>query len=492
LAFAQERDLIKEEFMIKRISIIVLVTFLFTQQIYAEQVKFVIVHTNDVHSYVEGADNKGGILRLATYLKDIRSKESRDSNSSVLYLDSGDYLSGSLVSFVDKGHFVMWAARYFLKPAAIAVGNHEFDFGRENLNTQINKTGIPLLACNLEPENGRNLLTPYIVRMYNGIKVGIISVTLKDIQFGLNYFSPVDRLKRAIKELEEDVEIIIVISHLGYNLKNGASDIVLAESVDGIDFLFGAHTHEYVNEKINNTYVFQAGNYAEKAGKLEFYYDKNKKEIDKDSIRHTFIDLTKNVEEHKLLKAQYVKYKKKHLDKYFEPAINVNGDELNSRHKLSVFALHALDEYVKEKTKEPVDISALVYGNIRVPGIQGVKTYKDIVDICPFYLFPVRFCVNKQGMEYIIKHFQYDGGSKTNRIIYTENWGETGINIPEKDRFFIVAPDSIAKFMLSAIRSKRDDEFADAKVIGQEQVLTKLDILQKIIENALTKKYGIQ
>jgi len=105
-----------------------------------------IVHVNDLDR-MEGAGSSGGVARLATVIK-----ETRAGGETVLATSAGDSISPSLLSSFDEGaHMISLLNMVGLD--AMALGNHEFDFGPDVLRTRISEATFPMLSNNaFEPD----------------------------------------------------------------------------------------------------------------------------------------------------------------------------------------------------------------------------------------------------------------------------------------------------------------------------------------------------
>ena len=86
---------------------------------------------------------------------------------------------------------------------------------------------------------------------------------------------------------EKKCDLVICLSHIGYDYKDNPrkiSDKILASQTDGIDLILGGHTHTFlpepqtfVNKSGKNVMVNQVGWAGLLLGKINFYFDKNKK-----------------------------------------------------------------------------------------------------------------------------------------------------------------------------------------------------------------------
>ena len=89
-----------------------------------------------------------------------------------------------------------------------------------------------------------------------------------------------------ILKTEEKCDLIICLSHLGYNYKieaNKISDTKLAETTKDIDLIIGGHTHTFLkkptvikNKVGNNMLVNQVGCFGINLGRIDFYFDSAK------------------------------------------------------------------------------------------------------------------------------------------------------------------------------------------------------------------------
>lgn len=200
------------------------------------QWNLVIIHVNDVHSHLDE------LAKVATLAEEIRSQQ-----PSLLFLHAGDQFLGTLYFTVHKG---MADAEVLntLGISAMALGNHEFDEGPGGLARFADVVNFPLLSANCDVSNEPLLagkIKPYVVLEVAGEKVGIIGVTTPDTAWSsspgpnVSFTDPIQAARSAVSTLsEQGVNVIIVLSHLGWN-----NDLALAQSVTGIDVLVGGHSH---------------------------------------------------------------------------------------------------------------------------------------------------------------------------------------------------------------------------------------------------------
>ena len=181
---------------------------------------------------------------------------------------------------------------------ASTMGNHDFDNGLEGFKKVLPNAKFPFICSNYDFKNtildGQTL--PYKVFNKNGIKVGIFGVGIElaglvgKKSYGETvYLNPVEIAQHYATFLrnEKKCDLVICLSHIGYDYKDNPrkiSDKILASQTDGIDLILGGHTHTFlpepqtfVNKSGKNVMVNQVGWAGLLLGKINFYFDKNKK-----------------------------------------------------------------------------------------------------------------------------------------------------------------------------------------------------------------------
>ena len=231
--------------------------------------KIVILHTNDVHGRVGPERGRGGLTRIATLVKQYRAA----NPNNVIYLDAGDVAQGTPVSSFSKGA-AAFSAIAAMHPAAGTIGNHEFDWGVDQLLEMTVGACYPFVVANvLNPDTNKPIFAPYLVTEVDGIKVGIIGVISKETvdivkrgnTGGLIFVDPATTVRNYLPAMrEKGAQLIVALSHCGLE-----EDKQLAAAVPEIDFIVGGHTHDALEHAINiggHTWIAQAGKYAQNLG----------------------------------------------------------------------------------------------------------------------------------------------------------------------------------------------------------------------------------
>lgn len=220
---------------------------------WAQSRSVVILHTNDTHSQMEpfifGSNkNTGGMMRLAAAIEDIRAK-----NKNVLLFDAGDFWQSTSYFNLFEGKVEVELLNT-MKYDAVTLGNHQFDLGVDTLAARLKNADFQIILSNYDlsetPLN--DMVKPYTIFEKGGIKIGIIGVCVelkglvtKGIDDHIHYQDPipiVNELSQMLKK-QKKCDVVVVLSHLGYQTHSSVDDIRLAEQSENVDIIIGGHTH---------------------------------------------------------------------------------------------------------------------------------------------------------------------------------------------------------------------------------------------------------
>ncbi|MDA9761194.1 metallophosphatase [Flavobacteriaceae bacterium] len=253
-----------------------------------------ILHTNDVHSHIDpfgpndGRNaNKGGIARRATLIQRLRQE-----NPNTLLLDAGDIFQGTPY-FNYYGGELEFKLMSMLDYDAATIGNHDFDNGIDGLYAQLPHAQFDFVSANYNFKNTimDGHVAPYKIFIKNGVRIGVFGLGVeleglvgKDMFKETKYLDPIEiaqDMSRILKT-EEQCDLIICLSHLGYDYENQqkVSDRSLARSTKDIDLIIGGHTHTFLDEPTLETntigksvLVNQVGCFGLYVGKVDFYFE---------------------------------------------------------------------------------------------------------------------------------------------------------------------------------------------------------------------------
>lgn len=281
--------------MTLRKTVVLYMLLLFTAVGAYAQKHLEVLHTNDTHSCImplnpnladTAVAGRGGFLRRVAMIREERAK-----NPDLLLIDSGDFSQGSPFYTMFKGD-VEVGLMNLMGYDAVTIGNHEFDFGLENMARIFKMAKFPVVCANYDFTGTcvEGLVKPYVIIKRNGLKIGLFGLSpqlegLVDLSKckGVTYLDPIEVGNRVAAELKHDkkCDVVICVSHLGWLRPDEMGDQKLLASSKDIDLVLGGHSHSYFKDLryVNNADgkavpVDQNGKNAMYVGKLTLSFDK--------------------------------------------------------------------------------------------------------------------------------------------------------------------------------------------------------------------------
>lgn len=362
-------------------------TAMATQEVSAGSDKLIIIHTNDTHAAVTD-DGKAqiGFGKLGTYVQEMRKRA-----DNVLVLDAGDMFQGMPFANLEKGASIVPIVNQ-VGYDAMVIGNHEFDFGFENLKKLEKDLNFPMLATNIR-KDGAQVFTPSIMKEVNGLKVGIIGVSTPETAFkthpdntkGLVFTDIIKETQKTVDKLKnEKADVIIVLSHLGLDEGESTSDLI-AKKVKGVDLIVDGHSHTTLeNGRLEgDVLIVSTGSKLGAVGKVELDLV-NKKIVDAKASLLKYENLSflpKKQEIEDAIKATEEKQKEvlnKVIGEAKEELVGVRGIVRTGESNLGQLATDA----IKDLTK--ADVVIVNGGGIRASIPAGNITSGDMVTVFPF------------------------------------------------------------------------------------------------------------
>ena len=246
--------------------------------------RFTLVQQNDTHAQMElhwehfwrngGPEYRrvGGYARAATIVRRIRDR----MQGACLFVDCGDAIHGTGPAQWTMGAAIVPALNT-MGVELMTPGNWEFGFGPDVLRERAAEMDFPMIACNVvQATTGEGEFLPSDVRELGGTLVGFVGITSpivtqtmsKDFGAGLRFSDGVGALSRCIAKLrrEDNVEVIVVVAHLGF-----PQEVKLVKEVEGIDVLLSSHTHNRLARpiRVGKTLIIQSGFSGSFLGSLE-------------------------------------------------------------------------------------------------------------------------------------------------------------------------------------------------------------------------------
>lgn len=183
----------------------------------------------------------------------------RKEDKELLLLDSGDFSQGSPYYTMFKGD-VETELMNIMGYDAATIGNHEFDFGLDNMARLFKKVNFPIVCANYDFTGTvvEGLVKTYVVIKRKGVKIGIFGLSPKleglvmaSTCAGVKYLDPIKTANDIADKLknEEKCDVVICLSHLGWD-EAGLNDMEMMAKTRNIDLVLGGHSHSYF-QKLN-------------------------------------------------------------------------------------------------------------------------------------------------------------------------------------------------------------------------------------------------
>ncbi len=160
---------------------------------------------------------------------------------------------------------------------ALTLGRMEFSLGLETLKEIEESADFDLLSANVVEKGSQDpIFDPYVILERQGITVGTVGLSEADVNADskikeqIQVLDPMETAQRYVDELRDQVDVLIVLSHLGLD-----EDRALAEKVPGIDIIIGGNTRKLMREpeRVGDTLIVQQGYRGEWIGHLKVDFD---------------------------------------------------------------------------------------------------------------------------------------------------------------------------------------------------------------------------
>lgn len=360
-----------------------------------------IMHFNDFHGFATehkflGSEKpQGGIAYAASYVKKMRKEK------PTLLLAAGDMIQGNT-----------WANLFYGKPVvevmnsmgfdAMVVGNHEFDFGQKVLNERIKEAVFPFLGANVVGLAG---LQPYTIKEIGGVKTAIIGVVTEDVPTtthpsnvaGLTFLSTVDTVEKYVRQLRGTVDLIIVLTHIGFD-----ADMMLANRVKGIDIIVGGHSHTKTERHmvVGNTIIVQAWEHALAIGVLDITIDDGRVVAASGKLQEITPDHIKKNDEVAAIVARYETQVKNEMGKIIgEASCDLDGEMVRLKET-------NLGDFIADIIRRESGAQAAIIngGGLRTSIRKGEITVNDVYSVLPFNNYIVAIELTGEQVRQALEH----------------------------------------------------------------------------------------
>jgi 5'-nucleotidase / UDP-sugar diphosphatase len=355
---------------------------------YAQQkpdctVRVTLLQVNDVYQFAPvdlGA--RGGIARVLTLEKEIEKQ-----SPNTLFLLAGDTISPSVESITYKGSQMIdaWNAAGL---DYATFGNHEFDFGPEVLRQRMNESRFKWIAANvIDKKTGKPFggAAPFVIREFDGIKVGIFGLTLEETKItsrpgpDVEFLNPCETAKRIVSDLHaQGVKTVVALTHLSMS-----EDKQVARCA-GVDVIIGGHEHTLLESASGGAPIFKMTADARELGQIDLNISKNTGEVE--SIDWKVIPVTREIKEDPSFAAIYRKYGG--LLKDLSQVVGRTAVALDARSAVNRTQETNVGDFIADAFRGATvaDVGLINGGSIRADEIiaPGPLTKRDVLSILPF------------------------------------------------------------------------------------------------------------
>jgi 5'-nucleotidase/UDP-sugar diphosphatase len=233
----------------------------------ADQIRrLTIFYTNDEHGWMEGMQAGQGAANLAGLWEGI---EKEKPDSSYIILSGGDNWTGPAISTWFDGESMVQVMND-MGYAASVIGNHEFDFGLDNLKARLAQARFPYLSANIHYKKDGSTpvdlgIQPYALLNVYGLKIGLIGLTTTSTPYTTNPLNvsqfDFDDYEQALRQIVPEVrasgaDIILVPSHICLDELDRLADQVQDLNIS----MFGAgHCNELSASQVHNSLILAGG-----------------------------------------------------------------------------------------------------------------------------------------------------------------------------------------------------------------------------------------
>ncbi len=239
-----------------------------------EPFSLTLLYTNDGWGYTEPCacePRAGGLARRAAFIKAVR-----EQRENVLVVDAGDsLLTLQRVGDLEQGKLLVESFNQ-MGYDAIALGGMDFRMGLDVLRAQIETANFPILSINaLDAQTKHFFDRDYTLVRMHGHQIAIIGLTdtkmAREVTHGeVTLLEPVQSLADLVQHIEDEADIVIVLSHLGAQF-----DLNLGLMVSGIDVVVSGQDKQAYSEPVetNDYLIVSAGSRGEYVGQLDLEFD---------------------------------------------------------------------------------------------------------------------------------------------------------------------------------------------------------------------------
>lgn len=252
-----------------------------------------IFHTTDLHGHILPTRTYGGMPDVGGFARCVSCiRQWRIENPDSLLLDIGDVYQGTAESLINGGGLMIGLFNR-LGYDAWTLGNHDFDWGPEQLEANLALSKSPILTGNLQRggkasgafEGNWQGVKPWTMKQVGGFKIALIGLVTPGLPYwlapetlgGVEPSDPAESLRRSIAEARaEKADAIIVMGHMGWKNEDDFANPVreILRANEGVDLFLAGHTHQdKPSWELGGVLCSQASYYGINCGRVDLTFD---------------------------------------------------------------------------------------------------------------------------------------------------------------------------------------------------------------------------
>lgn len=253
----------------------------------SETFKLKIINFNDFHGAIEPGDSNRGIARIGGYVMSEKAKSTQDT----VAIANGDIFQGTALSYYYRGKTIVDALNY-VGVDAMTIGNHEFDWGVDDLqayhddNLENGEAEFPFLGANIYDRDTNqkvDWLDSYQIINFGEYQVGIIGLigySLADsisasIVAPYQFVSPTTIAATIATNLREEQGVDFIIAAIHDDNDGANQQLANLSGSSRVDAILNGHSHYYYSEYVSGSGsrqvpVIQSGSSGSHIGEIVF------------------------------------------------------------------------------------------------------------------------------------------------------------------------------------------------------------------------------
>jgi 5'-nucleotidase / UDP-sugar diphosphatase len=367
------------------------------------KVRVTLLQVNDVYQFAPVAlGTRGGLARVLTLKKKIQQE-----SPNTLFLLAGDTLSPSVESITYKGAQMIDA----WNTAGLdysTFGNHEFDFGPDVLRQRMRESKFQWIVANvIDRKTGKPFggAPAYVIREFDGVKVGIFGLTLEETQVtsrpgpDVEFLNPCETARQTVSELHAlGVKTVVALTHLSMS-----EDKQVARCAD-VDVIIGGHEHTLLESSSGGAPIFKMTADARELGQIDLNISKTTGAVE--SIDWKVIPVTDQIKDD----PQFAVIERKYgaLLKELARVVGRTATDLDARSAINRTRETNIGDFIADafRTATGADIGLMNGGSIRTDEIiqAGPLTRRDVLSTLPFKNKVVKVALSGAVLRQVLEH----------------------------------------------------------------------------------------